>query len=215
MDNNCYNNCILELFIIQPPVSRAETMNTLPTCRLSASPNMQPMTSAKTMMSSLEMRGFVAPEMSRNQVRVQDVQKTTSVPSPTNPAPSTGGETPQSDTHSGFMKVDAHVRTMKPGSFMHYHKNVPSQESKLDSVELENEHIDLSDTSEAEAMDEVGQDSPDESDKMDADKSSFRETSPSLSSRTVTASPSRSSSYTASRGSRSGSWTKSSSLSKR
>ena len=196
-------------------------MNKLPAPHQSASLNMQPMTSAKTMMSSLEMRGFMAPEISRNQIKVQDAQKTTPVPSPTNPAPSTGGDTPQSETHSGFMKIDAHSRTMKPGSFMHYHKDMPSQESKFDSVdalgELENELIDLSDTSEAEAMDEIGQDSPDESDRMDADKSSFRESSPSLSSRTVTAtaSPSRSSSYTASRGSRSGSWTKSSSLSKR
>ncbi|KAI6654727.1 hypothetical protein LOD99_2606 [Oopsacas minuta] len=200
---------------------RAEAMNNPPILPHPPSPTTQHMTSAKTMMSSLEVRGLIRPEVSLIQKRVQDAPKTTPIPSPSNPPPSTGGDTPQSDSHSGFMKLESPSITMKPGSFMHYHEDMSPQESvsRVSNVEqideLENEIIDLSDSSDAEAMEETTQDTPEESDKMDAEKSSYRDTSPSLSSRTATATPSRSSSYTASRGSRSGSWTKSSTLSKR
>ena len=191
---------------------------------LPPAPNTQPLMSAKTMMSSLEVRALVSPDVSQTRV-THDSQRTPVQPSPTGfPQLVSGGQTPtdtarspiSDKSHSGFMSVSS--MTTKPGSFMHYHKDVPTSDSvsRTDPAEqeLENEHIDLSE-SDAEPMEDLAQDTPEESDKMEAEKSSCRDTSPSLSSRTATAtaSPSRSSSYSASRGSRSGSWTKSSSQS--
>ena len=200
-----------------------------PPLSLTPSPSTQLMSSAKTMMSSLELRGLISPDISLSQRATHDVQRTTVLPSPTTLSQlSTGVHTPTDNirspvsdqSHSGFMKLDVPSITMKPGSFMHYHKDIPTPDSatKADPVELveelENELVDLSE-SDPEAMEDVAQETPEESDKMEAEKSSCRDTSPSISSRTATAtaSPSRSSSYTASRGSRSGSWTKSSSQS--
>ena len=180
-------------------------------------PNTLPLSSAKTMMSSLELIGLMSPDVSLTQRVAYDVQRAPVQPSPSSLG--TGALTPTDNTrspvseksHSGFMNVAS--MTVKPGSFMHFPKDNPTPDSmsKTEPIEeLEPEHIDLSE-SDPEPM----EDTPEESDKMEAEKSSCRDTSPTLSSRTATAtaSPSRSSSYTASRGSRSGSWTKSSSQS--
>ena len=126
-------------------------------------------------------------------------------------------QTPKSDPSlSGFMKPEAIGLGMKPGSFMLYPKGIPTAVSP-DEPELSADPysgpVDLSDSPEFEQMEDTAPESIEESDRMDEEKSSCRDTTPSLSSRTATVSPSRSSSFSMSRGSRSRSWTKSSSQS--